>query len=219
MKSNNKGFIATSLIYSFFLIFISLFIAVIGDYLQNKVLLETTEIGIKDELNAFVDIRSFKVGDMIVFDNGCTGTTTENNTYIIANIDTLYNNVVLYSYGLKTSYDSNCGDNICSLTTSLINTDLTNVGNLNTKNLDNIIFTYDTTLSETYYIGTSSYVKKDKTGASCTSTLYDENAKGCIISSGNSRYRERRIKSMSANYQECVVEGDVSGTIYINASL
>ena len=37
MKKN--GFIATSLIYSFFLIFITLFLTIIADYLQDKVLL------------------------------------------------------------------------------------------------------------------------------------------------------------------------------------
>ena len=44
---NKKGFIATSLIYSFFLIFITLFLTIIADYLQNKVLLNTIEKGKK----------------------------------------------------------------------------------------------------------------------------------------------------------------------------
>ena len=48
---NNKGFIATSLIYSFFLIFITLFLTIIADYLQNKVLLNTIEKGIKEDIN------------------------------------------------------------------------------------------------------------------------------------------------------------------------
>ena len=49
--NNNKGFIATSLIYSFFLIFITLFLTIIADYLQNKVLLNTIENGIKEDIN------------------------------------------------------------------------------------------------------------------------------------------------------------------------
>ena len=43
---NNKGFIATSLIYSFFLIFITLFLTIIADYLQNKVLLNRYDKGV-----------------------------------------------------------------------------------------------------------------------------------------------------------------------------
>ena len=66
---NKNGFIATSLIYSFFLIFITLFLTIIADYLQDKVLLNTIEKGIKDELNSTMSIEDFEVGDMISFDN------------------------------------------------------------------------------------------------------------------------------------------------------
>ena len=64
---NNKGFIATSLIYSFFLIFITLFLTIIADYLQNKVLLNTIEKGIKDDINSTMGIQDFEVGSFIGF--------------------------------------------------------------------------------------------------------------------------------------------------------
>lgn len=64
---NNKGFIATSLIYSFFLIFITLFLTIIADYLQNKVLLNTIEKGIKEDINNSMGIQDFEVGDIINF--------------------------------------------------------------------------------------------------------------------------------------------------------
>ena len=64
---NNKGFIATSLIYSFFLIFITLFLTIIADYLQNKVLLNTVEKSIKEDINNTMGIQDFEVGDILYF--------------------------------------------------------------------------------------------------------------------------------------------------------
>ena len=64
---NKKGFIATSLIYSFFLIFITLFLTIIADYLQNKVLLNTIENGIKNDINYSLGIQDFKIGDKLFF--------------------------------------------------------------------------------------------------------------------------------------------------------
>lgn len=66
MKRKN-GFIATSLIYSFFLVFITLFLTIIADYLQNKVLLNTIENDIKEDLNGTKNIADFNTGDIIVF--------------------------------------------------------------------------------------------------------------------------------------------------------
>ena len=66
MKKKN-GFIATSLIYSFFLVFITQFLTIIADYLQNKVLLNTIENDIKEDLNGTKNIADFNTGDIIVF--------------------------------------------------------------------------------------------------------------------------------------------------------
>lgn len=66
MKKKN-GFIATSLIYSFFLVFITLFLTIIADYLQNKVLLNTIESDIKEEINKTKYIGDFLVGDELTF--------------------------------------------------------------------------------------------------------------------------------------------------------
>ncbi len=69
MKKKN-GFIATSLIYSFFLVFITLFLTIIADYLQNKVLLNTIESDIKEDINKKKGIKDFLVGDLITFEPG-----------------------------------------------------------------------------------------------------------------------------------------------------
>ncbi len=80
MKKN--GFIATSLIYSFFLIFVTLFLTIIADYLQNKVLLNTIESSIKNDINDSLGIQDFKVGDILFFTNDilqCIGNTNSVN--------------------------------------------------------------------------------------------------------------------------------------------
>lgn len=81
---NNKGFIATSLIYSFFLIFITLFLTIIADYLQNKVLLNTIEKGIKEDINSTIGIQDFEVGDKLYFNVGVSG--IEEGLYYICSI-------------------------------------------------------------------------------------------------------------------------------------
>ena len=65
MKKKN-GFIATSLIYSFFLVFITLFLTIIADYLQNKVLLNTIESDIKEDINKTKYITDFIDGSDIL---------------------------------------------------------------------------------------------------------------------------------------------------------
>ena len=48
---NNKGFIATSLIYSFFLVFIAITSALIGNYIANKTILDRYNEEIETDLN------------------------------------------------------------------------------------------------------------------------------------------------------------------------
>lgn len=48
---NNKGFIATSLLYTFFLVFLSLLLALAGDYLSNETILKRVNEDIENGLN------------------------------------------------------------------------------------------------------------------------------------------------------------------------
>jgi len=138
---NNKGFIATSLIYSFFLIFITLFLTIIADYLQNKVLLNTIENGIKDNINNTKSIEDFEVGDIINLsisgqpENG-TGIYGMPNSsmWIIANIsfdnkDTPDDESSIVLYNLKAEQTIVNGDYTVSATT--IKKDLENTINYN----------------------------------------------------------------------------------------
>lgn len=51
MKLNNKGFIAISLIYSFFLVFLIALLAVVSDYAHNRVLLNNVKQETQEYLN------------------------------------------------------------------------------------------------------------------------------------------------------------------------
>lgn len=51
MKLNNKGFIAISLIYSFFLVFLITLLAVVSDYAHNRVLLNDVKKETQEYLN------------------------------------------------------------------------------------------------------------------------------------------------------------------------
>lgn len=87
---NKKGFIATSLIYSFFLIFITLFLTIIADYLQDKVLLNTIERGIKNDINNSLGIQDFQIGDKLYFINSVSlnGVSISNDS--LCNITNIY---------------------------------------------------------------------------------------------------------------------------------
>ncbi|MBQ3021110.1 MAG: hypothetical protein IJD92_02655 [Bacilli bacterium] len=141
---NNKGFIATSLIYSFFLIFITLFLTIIADYLQDKVLLNTIENGIKDILNNTMTINDFEVGDILVFDEDSDSSINFSHKYddlkddiwIVSKVNTNENKIVLYSYGASYSYESND-----KLTLNDVYNDLSYGGYLNDTYLSKIIYT------------------------------------------------------------------------------
>lgn len=48
---NNKGFIAISLIYSFFLVFLIVLLSVVANYAHNRILLNDVKVTIKEKLN------------------------------------------------------------------------------------------------------------------------------------------------------------------------
>ncbi len=138
MKKN--GFIATSLIYSFFLIFITLFLTIIADYLQNKVLLNTIEKGIKDELNSTMGINDFQVGDILSFSiSGGYEGFDDTDIWIVASKiydyeNSTNNKLILYSN--LSNYDDNC------LTLNDLRLDL-NYGYFNNTYLKKLLYTFN----------------------------------------------------------------------------
>ena len=87
MKKQN-GFIATSLLYTFFLAFVTLFIGVVTLHLQNRVYLNKLE----DSSKNAIYLREMKEGSKRV--------RIENAGVIIDNADTLYieGNIFQYEY-------------------------------------------------------------------------------------------------------------------------
>lgn len=63
---NKNGFIATSLIYSFFLIFCALLVCYVGIYMHNKLLLDNITTGIKAELESDTkDLKDAPIGSYV----------------------------------------------------------------------------------------------------------------------------------------------------------
>ena len=155
MKKN--GFIATSLIYSFFLIFVTLFLTIIADYLQNKVLLNTIEKGIKDQINNSMGIKDFEVGDMVSFDNSANkfdsttyGSLIDGKIWIVAQCNYNSNTIVFYSYDI--GYTNNC------LTIQNVYNDL-NYGYLNDTYLSKTLYNFN---GEKFTINSNEYSKERK---------------------------------------------------------
>jgi len=156
MKKN--GFIATSLIYSFFLIFITLFLAIITETLQDKLLLNELEKGIKTELNSTMGINDFEVGDMINISEN--GENSENYYYwVIANIDYANKQLILYSFNFDKGFPECLSDNTDNtpLTYDNIIHDI-NSGYMNHTYYNKIIYTFDNSTNKSYQLSEDKYV-------------------------------------------------------------
>ncbi len=57
MKKNKKGFIATSLIYSFFLMFLMILILTVTDYAHNRLVMGELKRSIQEELSGYITSR------------------------------------------------------------------------------------------------------------------------------------------------------------------
>ena len=157
MKKN--GFIATSLIYSFFLIFITLFLAIITESLQQKLWLNEIEKGIKDEINSSMGIKDFEVGDMINISK--SGENPEIYSYwVIANIDYGSKNLILYSFDFNGTVPSCSSPITVSVPTDLVYNNLINdinSGYMNYTYFNKIIYTFDNSTYKNYKLPDSNY--------------------------------------------------------------
>ena len=87
---NKKGFIATSVLYSFFLVFLTMFLGIIYEYMNNKNNLSYIEASIKRELNNTLSINDFRVNDNIYFTTNissgisCYNATFRNSSYQVS---------------------------------------------------------------------------------------------------------------------------------------
>lgn len=221
MKKN--GFIATSLIYSFFLIFITLFLSVIADYLQNKVLLDTIEKGIKDDINTTMGIKDFEVGDMVGIVSSCDKiNTSDESLYTIASVivdDTSKcsndedNCLILYGVKLGDDYTE-------TVSYEDIVKDI-DFGYQNNTYYNKIIYNFDTSSGDnSYNLGDGYNAYKNESSCSTETNNYSSNL-NCIKkdSATNSNYRERKIlnesEASSGNRFKKCISSDMTGIIYI----
>lgn len=181
---NKNGFIATSLIYSFFLIFVTLFLTIIADYLQDKVLLNTIEKGIKDEINNTMSIEDFEVGDMVFFDNN-PGTENIFSEWVVAKVDYIGQKLILYSHDTTGNFPN---DDSCEKFTysrrELYYDDFENdidFGYKNATYYNKIIYSFSSSsdknnyllskngsVSDKYYVSNKCDICKNSTGEICT---------------------------------------------------
>ena len=206
MKKN--GFIATSLIYSFFLIFITLFLTIIVDYLQQRVLLNEAEAGVKAELNKVIGIKDFVAGDFISFDSTCSGNDIPaSRQYVVANIviddaskcdGTHSDCLILYSLQLANSFTVAYPSSI--LTYNDIKNDLED-GIKNATFINDILYTYDGTNSYKINEGSTKYnISKTKTSCvTATEKKTYETDKGCIKSGEGTNNRNRVVYYFTTN--------------------
>lgn len=210
---NKNGFIATSLIYSFFLIFITLFLTIIADYLQDKVLLSTIEKGIKDEINSTMGITDFEVGDMISFVSDCAPDSISNpgNQWVVANVNYINKKVIFYSY----DFNGNIGPDGFKSTTPLTKNDIDNdieFGYRNSTYFNKILYTFQNKKVEAD--GSVTEIKEYSLGTDCvsidcdgTSTGDYDSGKNCIrtcISSSPSSRKRLEVNVVDTKYNKCV---------------
>ena len=199
---NNKGFIATSLIYSFFLIFITLFLTIIADYLQNKVLLNTIEKGIKDDINSTMGIQDFEVGSFIGLSTDACDITTA-KLYVISKVDYNNNEIILYSLD-KT-------DSVANIILNDIDT-----GYMNATYYNKILYSFkDNAGSKSYKINDNLCIKSGVPSGDIGDPTYTTTEGYVSSNCSGLNYRQKKELSINDRKKVCKVENDATGTTYI----
>lgn len=204
---NNKGFIATSLIYSFFLIFITLFLTIIADYLQNKVLLNTIEKGIKDDINSTIGIQDFEVGSFIGTTGSCDN-VNDAELYVISKVDYNNNEIILYSLD-KTDSNANAKTND-------ILKDI-DTGYMNATYYNKILYSFKEkgTGNKSYKTNDNFCIKSGVSSGDIGDPTYTT-TEGYVSSSCSGLiYREKKELYINDRKKVCKVENDATGTTYI----
>ncbi len=199
---NNKGFIATSLIYSFFLIFITLFLTIIADYLQNKVLLNTIEKGIKDDINSTMGIQDFEVGSFIGITVSCDNVNGA-ELYVISKIDYNNNKIILYSLDKS--------DSVANIILNDIDT-----GYMNPTYYNKILYSFkDNAGNKSYKINDNLCIKSGVPSGDIEDPTYTTTEGYVSSNCSELNYRQKKELSINDRKKVCKVENDATGTTYI----
>ena len=66
---NNKGFIATSLVYAFFLVFVAVIATVLATYTHNRILISNVNTGIEEDLNHSIENKYLVIENILTNSN------------------------------------------------------------------------------------------------------------------------------------------------------
>ena len=218
---NKNGFIATGLIYTFFLLFLTLFLSSITNHIKNKISLGYIEDDIKESLNTTMYVRDFEPGDQVGFVDDCSS-TSDAELYVVASVVTNDQKnicvvgkdcLIFYSHNL---YDSTTIGTREELTLGYIKNDISSA-NLNETYIDKILYKFNSNSSMKYNVGTDLFATIDP-----MSTCYEAENEYCTVlgkivseSSTNIFYRVREVKSFDNNkLTTCKVDDNV-GVIYV----
>lgn len=207
---NKKGFIATSLIYSFFLVFVTLFLGIIASYLQDKIYLSTIEKSAKDGLNKSIGIKDIEVGSVLKFDKSFTNCSTGSvKDWVVVDVNNKDNKVILYSYDILNSTTNSIPSSGCTkLKAENLSNDI-NLSNQNPTTYNNTIYNFNTDGGIYAY--------------SLNTNLYAFKVYGCDtvnLSNGYSKYNTDQIenshsepdKNNFGKAQNCI--GTTNNTLY-----
>ena len=197
MKKKN-GFISTSIIYSFFLVFVTLFLALILNYMHNQLLLNKINDAAKNDINKIKNARisNLNIGDYVLFELKDDHSDVINEVvYILAN---KYDNNTYEFYTSANTFNNYYNNKTEILTIDKLNDmDIKNMykySDINTINTniitsdslkrvrDNI--NDDNKLDDIYDIGTDYLVFNNITGTPYNNNSY-YNMKRYSLSSDN----------------------------------
>lgn len=127
---NKKGFIATSLIYSFFLVFCAMIASYVAINIHNKMLLNRVITQIKEDLNTQKYLKDIEVGNHVKvnvkYNLSDLNVDISDLDYLVTDIND--NTVTLVSNGIAFTLNPETNNNF-GLTQEAINYQLTNFSN------------------------------------------------------------------------------------------
>ena len=101
---NNKGFIAISLIYSFFLVFLMTLLSIIVDYAHNRILLNDVKKTTQEKLNGLSEFnpirlenKAYTIGEVVSYADDKWVVIRNNSTSVILMLErSLKNSEMLF---------------------------------------------------------------------------------------------------------------------------
>ena len=202
MKKN--GFIATSILYTFFLVFITLFVALITNYIHNQVLLAAIDEASIEQLNKInnTKLSDLKVGDRVKIrtakNNESTGLLKDGNWIVAYIVEEVASQK--YTYYLLADTDVQSSSFI-----------FTKQGLKNPRKYSISIDVYNELKTRGFYTNSIEYNIGKSTNKQIEISMPTVSILGSIRNSGNSEIINNAIYNAGDDY---LVYNDVAGLVY-----